>query len=51
MNTWINGVYCTGKTVEEVNQELAQGAELSVVQVAGADGVFWEMDMEEAGII
>ena len=50
VNTWINGVYCTGKTVEEVNQELAQGAELSVVQVAGADGVFWEMDMEEAGI-
>ena len=20
--TWINGIYCTGKTVEEVNQEL-----------------------------
>lgn len=22
LNTWINGVYCTGKTVEEVNEEL-----------------------------
>lgn len=22
VNTWINGVYCTGKTVEEVNEEL-----------------------------
>lgn len=22
VNTWINGVYCTGKTVEEVNSEL-----------------------------
>lgn len=23
-NTWINGIYCTGKSVEEVNQELQQ---------------------------
>ena len=22
LNTWINGVYCTGKTVQEVNSEL-----------------------------
>ena len=22
INTWINGIYCTGKTVEEVNTEL-----------------------------
>ena len=21
-NTWINGVYCTGKTLDEVNEEL-----------------------------
>ena len=24
MNTWINGVYCTGKTVEDVNSEFLQ---------------------------
>ena len=27
LNTWINGVYCTGKTVEEVNSELLSRTE------------------------
>ena len=22
VNTWINGVYCTGKSIEQVNEEL-----------------------------
>lgn len=24
VNTWINGVYCTGKTLEEINSQLAE---------------------------
>lgn len=36
MNTWINGVYCTGKTVEEVNSELlSQMKAPNVVMVKG----------------
>ena len=31
VNTWINGVYCTGKTVEEVNRELAAQTQLPVL--------------------
>ncbi len=31
LNTWINGVYCTGKTVEEVNEELLYAAEAPVI--------------------
>lgn len=31
LNTWINGVYCTGKTVEEVNEELLSGTEAPIV--------------------
>lgn len=31
LNTWINGVYCTGKTVEEVNEELLSRTEAPVV--------------------
>lgn len=31
LNTWINGVYCTGKTVEEVNEELLSQTEAPVV--------------------
>ena len=31
VNTWINGVYCTGKTVEEVNSELLLRTEAPIV--------------------
>lgn len=31
LNTWINGVYCTGKTVEEVNEELLSQTEAPVL--------------------
>ena len=31
VNTWINGVYCTGKTVEQVNQELVGQASAPVM--------------------
>lgn len=28
VNTWINGIYCTGKTVEQVNEELVKNESL-----------------------
>ena len=31
VNTWINGVYCTGKSIEQVNEELAGAQEESEV--------------------
>jgi hypothetical protein len=31
LNTWINGVYCTGKTVEEANRELLSQTEAPIV--------------------
>ena len=31
--TWINGIYCTGKTVEEVNQELILNAPYESIAV------------------
>lgn len=31
LNTWINGIYCTGKTVEEVNAELTADIETPVL--------------------
>lgn len=50
VNTWINGVYCTGKTVEQVNAELVGAQETSVIYVVDADSESWEIDMQEAGI-
>ena len=49
VNTWINGVYCTGRTVQEVNEELALGQGESVISIVDGDGTRWEMDMGEAG--
>lgn len=53
VNTWINGVYCTGRTVQEVNEELAlkygESGE-SVISIVDGEGRRWELDMEEAGV-
>lgn len=38
LNTWINGVYCTGKTVEEVNTELLAGVKAPVITITDREG-------------
>ena len=47
LNTWINGVYCTGKTVEEVNAELLSQIEAPIVMVTDNDGHVHEFDLAE----
>lgn len=37
-NTWINGVYCTGKTVEEVNAELKAESLYEGLTITTGDG-------------
>lgn len=40
--TWINGVYCTGKTVEEVNEELLKSCAYEGLTIYDAKGEsFW----------
>lgn len=41
VNTWINGVYCTGKTVEEINEELMASVEAPVIVVSTNSG--WDV--------
>ena len=36
--TWINGVYCTGKSVQEVNNELVMQENYTGIAVLGRDG-------------
>lgn len=50
VNTWINGVYCTGKTIEQVNEELANLQEASVITVMDADSTIWEIEMSAADV-
>jgi len=49
VNTWINGVYCTGKSVEEVNQELSVRAEAPVVRILDKEGKIYLIDLVETG--
>lgn len=51
VNTWINGVYCTGKSVEEVNQELSAKAEAPVVRILDEEGNAWLIDITESGYV
>lgn len=49
LNTWINGVYCTGKTVEEVNAELMAGMKPPTVIVMDKNGESFTLNLEEMG--
>jgi len=50
VNTWINGIYCTGKTVEQVNEELVSLQPASTVCIVDAGRTEWKIDMGEADI-
>lgn len=47
--TWINNVYCTGKSVEEVNQELLLTAKAPVLAITDMEGNTHELNMEKVG--
>ncbi len=49
INTWINGVYCTGKTVDEVNAELLSNIKAPIVMLTDAEGTVYELKLDEAG--
>lgn len=50
VNTWINGVYCTGKTIEQVNRELVSQTEVSDVVITDAAGREWRIASDTLGL-
>lgn len=48
INTWINGVYCTGKSVEEVNSELLLNMEAPIVIITDGEGRKHKISLAEA---
>lgn len=48
VNTWINGIYCTGKSIEEINSELVQQTTLPILTIETISGEIWEIDLSEA---
>lgn len=49
VNTWINGIYCTGKSVEEVNSELLLQTKAPIIQITDKDGRTYRIDLQDAG--
>lgn len=49
LNTWINGVYCTGKSVEEVNRELVTSMKVPVITVTDLEGREYQIPLDKAG--
>ena len=49
MNTWINDVYCTGMSVEEVNKELLQKSKAPFLKIRDIDGEVYEIKPEDIG--
>lgn len=49
LNTWINGIYCTGKSVEEVNAELLSNREAPIVIITDGDGRKHEISLADVG--
>lgn len=48
LNTWINGVYCTGKTVEEVNSELLSRTEAPNIVITDKTGKTYTISLADA---
>lgn len=44
--TWINGIYCTGKSIEEVNEELVNQFTLSEIEISFVDGTKETISLE-----
>ena len=49
VNTWINGIYCTGMNVDEVNKELLQSAEAPFLSIKDLEGNIYQISLEQAG--
>lgn len=49
-NTWINGVYCTGKTLDEVNEELQEKSAYEGLTITDSDGNAYTIPAQEVSL-
>lgn len=48
--TWINGVYCTGKSISEINEELLSGSKYEGLTVLKKDGESFRIETEDISL-
>lgn len=51
LNTWINGVYCTGKSIENVNLELQSKVESPNISIIDIEGNTYQLPLGEIKLI
>ena len=49
-NTWINGIYCTGKSVNEVNDELLKQYDYAGLTITDSDGKSYTIPAETVNL-
>ena len=49
-NTWINGIYCTGKSVNEVNDELLKQYDYAGLTITDSDGKSYTIPAEAVNL-
>ncbi len=47
LGTWFNGLYCTGKTVQEANELLYQSSPNLIVRIVDKNGSLYEMPLDK----
>ena len=48
--TWINGVYCTGKSVDEINEELCKKYQYDGITITDIDGAELFVSSKDADV-
>ncbi|MCM1134959.1 MAG: L,D-transpeptidase/peptidoglycan binding protein [Clostridium sp.] len=48
--TWINGIYCTGKNIDEVNEELLKQYDYEGLTIIDSDGKSYVVSAEDTGL-
>lgn len=48
--TWINGVYCTGKSINEVNDELLKQCNYTGLTIIDSDGKSYAVSAQDVGL-
>lgn len=51
VNTWINGVYCTGKTIEQVNSELVAVTTAPSIKIVDNDGRNYSISDDDINLV
>ena len=47
--TWINGIYCTGKSIDEVNESLTSQFHYDGIKISGKDGSSYHITADDIG--